>query len=65
MKDGRWLVSFWLAVLVVLYVWIRITRYEFHPQPDGLYVFDRWTTKVDRTKVSLVHFVSDPAHSSP
>lgn len=42
----RWRLE--IAFAIVLYVWLRIARYEFRPTQDGLYVFDRWTAQIAR-----------------
>lgn len=52
-----------LAFLIVLYVWIRLARFDYHPATETQphYVFDRWTTLVDRPTVTKARFVAEPA----
>lgn len=56
----RWRLE--LAFLIVLYVWIRLSRYEFSKDADGLFVFDKCTTRVDKAILTRERFVEYPAH---
>lgn len=53
-----------LAFVIILYVWIRLARYEFHPATEHTVncVFDRWTTRVDNTRLTRDRFVADPGY---
>lgn len=64
MKRAREFYARWrleLAFIIVLYVWVRLTRYEYHRDGSATIIFDRWTTRVDKPALTKDRFVADPA----
>lgn len=50
-----------IAFVIVLYLWLRLERYELRPSGDDFIVFDKWTTQVDRARLTKEPFVKEPA----